>query len=138
MTRIVILGAGIGGSTAAFEIKHALGDKAEVTVVNRGDRFHFVPSNPWVAVRWREREAIEVELGPVMAKRRIGFRPEGARRVFPAENRVELTTGESLPYDYLVIATGPPPSTPSSRTPVRSWWAPCRARPASARPTSSP
>ncbi|MGZ5985286.1 MAG: NAD(P)/FAD-dependent oxidoreductase [Caulobacteraceae bacterium] len=107
VTRIVILGAGIGGSTAAFEIKHVLGDKAEVTVVNRGDTFHFVPSNPWVAVHWRDREAIEVKLGPVMAKRRIGFRPEGARRVVAAENRVELTTGESLPYDYLVIATGP-------------------------------
>jgi len=107
MTRIVILGAGIGGSTAAFEIKHGLGDRAEVVVVNHGDTFHFVPSNPWVAVHWREREAIEVKLGPVMAKRRIAFRAEGAKRVVPNENRLELTTGESLPYDYLVIATGP-------------------------------
>lgn len=31
MTRIVVLGPGIAGSMAAFEIKHVLGDKAEVT-----------------------------------------------------------------------------------------------------------
>jgi sulfide:quinone oxidoreductase len=107
MTRIVILGAGLGGSIAAFEIKAAVGARAEVVVVNQGDTFHFVPSNPWVAVHWRKRAAIEVKLGPVMARKGVGFRPEGARRVFPAENRIELNTGEALAYDYLVIATGP-------------------------------
>lgn len=106
-SQIVILGAGLGGAIAAFEIKDAVGDKADVSVVSQGDTFHFVPSNPWVAVRWRDREAIEVKLEPVFAKRRIGFRSCGARRVHPAENRLELTTGEALDYDYLVIATGP-------------------------------
>ncbi|MDE2356508.1 MAG: FAD-dependent oxidoreductase [Alphaproteobacteria bacterium] len=107
MTRIVVLGAGLGGSIAAFEIKQAVGANAEVVVVNQGDTFHFVPSNPWVAVHWRKRAAIEVKLGPVMAKRGIGLRPEGARRLHVNENRVELNGGESLTYDYLVIATGP-------------------------------
>ena len=104
---IAILGAGLGGAVAAFEIKAAVGSRAEVMVVSRGDTFHFVPSNPWVAVGWRSREAIEVALGPVMARKKIGFTPVGARRVHPAENRLELEDGESLFYDYLVIATGP-------------------------------
>jgi sulfide:quinone oxidoreductase len=104
---IAVLGAGLGGTIAAFEIKAAVGSRADVTVVNQGDVFHFVPSNPWVAVRWRTRDAIEVQLPPVMKKKGIGFTGVGARRVHPAENRIELNTGESLPYDYLVIATGP-------------------------------
>ncbi|MDP1630483.1 MAG: FAD-dependent oxidoreductase [Caulobacter sp.] len=104
---IVVLGAGLGGTVAAFEIKATVGDKADVTVVSLGDTFHFVPSNPWVAVHWRKREAIEVKLPPVMKKRGIGFTPVGAKRVHPAENRIELNDGESLAYDYLVIATGP-------------------------------
>ena len=104
---IAVLGAGLGGTIAAFEIKAAVGSKAEVVVVNQGDTFHFVPSNPWVAVRWRDRAAIEVELPPVMKKKGIGFMGVGARRVHPAENRLELNDGESLAYDYLVIATGP-------------------------------
>ena len=79
--RIVILGAGLGGAIAAFEVKDAVGDRAEVTVVSQGDTFHFVPSNPWVAVRWRKRDAIEVDLPPVFKKRGIGFTGAGAKRV---------------------------------------------------------
>ena len=104
---IVVLGAGLGGSVAAFEIKDAVGSQAEVMVVSQGDTFHFVPSNPWVAVGWRKREAIEVHLPPIMAKKKIGYSGVGAARVHPQENRLELQDGESLAYDYLVIATGP-------------------------------
>ena len=105
--RIVILGAGLGGAIAAFEIKQAVGDKAQVEVVSQGDTFHFVPSNPWVAVHWRKREAIEVKLPPVFQKKGIAFRGVGAAKVMPERNQLELTDGILLDYDYLVIATGP-------------------------------
>ncbi|WP_309604948.1 FAD-dependent oxidoreductase [Phenylobacterium sp.] len=106
-TKIVILGAGLGGAIAAFEVKLAVGDRAAVSVVSLGDTFHFVPSNPWVAVHWRKRGAIEVDLPPVFKKRGIGFSGVGAKRVSPAENRVELNDGQVVDYDYLIIATGP-------------------------------
>jgi len=106
-SRIVILGAGLGGAIAAFEIKDAVGDRAEVSVVSQGDTFHFVPSNPWVAVHWRKREAIEVNLPPVFRKKGVSFSGVGAKQVSPGENRIELNDGETLAYDYLVIATGP-------------------------------
>ncbi len=105
--RIVILGAGLGGAIAAFEIKAAVGDKADVSVVSQGDTFHFVPSNPWVAVHWRKREAIEVKLPPVFKKRGVAFTGVGAKRVSPGENKLELNDGTVVDYDYLVIATGP-------------------------------
>jgi sulfide:quinone oxidoreductase len=66
-----------------------------------------VPSNPWVAVHWREPQAIQVELAPVLARRKIGFVPIAAERIHPAENRIALRDGSALDYDYLVIATGP-------------------------------
>ncbi len=105
--RIVILGAGLGGAIAAFEIKAAVGDKAEVRVVSQGDTFSFVPSNPWVAVHWRKRAAIEVKLPPVLKKRGVAFTGVGAKRVSPAENQLQLNDGTTVDYDYLVIATGP-------------------------------
>lgn len=104
---IVVLGAGLGGSIAAFEIKDAVRDRARITVVNKGPSYSFVPSNPWVAVGWRDRDAIEVDLRPVMKKRGIDFLTCGASRVRPADNAVDLADGEALAYDYLVIATGP-------------------------------
>lgn len=105
--RIVILGAGLGGSIAAFEIKAEVGERADVLVVSRGETFHFVPSNPWVAVGWRTRKAIEVALGPVLAKRKVGFNGSGAERVEPGLNQLHLGDGSTVAYDYLVIATGP-------------------------------
>ncbi|MDE2436352.1 MAG: NAD(P)/FAD-dependent oxidoreductase [Sphingomonadales bacterium] len=107
MPQIVILGAGLGGTIAAYEIRDAVKGRANVTVVNDQEDYWFVPSNPWVAVRWREPDAIKVHLPPVMAKKGIGFTAIGAKRVHPGENRVELNDGTSLAYDYLVIATGP-------------------------------
>jgi sulfide:quinone oxidoreductase len=107
MATIIVLGAGLGGVIAAYEVKQQARGKDRVVLVSQGDTYHFVPSNPWVAVGWRKRKAIEVKLTGVMRRKRIEFRPEGAKRVHPGENRIELTTGESIPYDYLVIATGP-------------------------------
>ncbi len=104
---IVVLGAGLGGTIAAYEIQAATKGKAQVMVVNDSEDYWFVPSNPWVAVRWREPDAIKVHLPPVMAKKGIGFTSVGAKRVHPTENRIELNDGSSQPYDYLVIATGP-------------------------------
>ncbi len=70
-----------------------------MTVINKGDDYWFVPSNPWVAIR--------VHLPPVMAWHGIAYSGVGAAKVHPQENRVELLDGSSISYDYLVIATGP-------------------------------
>lgn len=107
LPQIIILGAGLGGTIAAYEIRDAVKGRAQVTVINDQDDYWFVPSNPWVAVKWREPDAIRVHLPPIMAKKGIGFTAAGAKKVHPQENRVELNDGTSLPYDYLVIATGP-------------------------------
>ncbi|QGM97171.1 NAD(P)/FAD-dependent oxidoreductase [Methylocystis parvus] len=108
MAHIVILGAGIGGVAAAIEIRDELSKKHhQVTVISDIPNFQFTPSNPWLAVNWRKPEELKVPLAPVFKKKGIGFTDLGAKRVHPQENRVELSNGESVSYDYLVIATGP-------------------------------
>lgn len=105
--KIVVLGAGLGGTIASYEIKGAVKDRAEVLTISDSETYSFIPSNPWVAVRWREPEAIQVHLPPVFAKKKIGFTAVGAKRLHAAEKRIELNDGTSVDYDYLVIATGP-------------------------------
>ena len=39
-----------------------------------------MPSNPWVAVGWRDREEIEVDLTDVMDRRGIALMTQGAAR----------------------------------------------------------
>ena len=107
MAHIVILGAGIGGMPMAFEMRESARPEDRITVISNVPNFHFVPSNPWVAVNWRTRQDIELPIDPILRKKNIDFIPVAAKRVHPAENRIELEDGRSIDYDYLVIATGP-------------------------------
>jgi sulfide:quinone oxidoreductase len=107
MAHIAILGAGLGGMPMAYEMQEQLRPGDRITVIGNGPNFHFVPSNPWVAVRWRARKDIEFPAAPYLAKKGIAYNPAGAKRVHPDRNQVELNDGTTLDYDYLVIATGP-------------------------------
>ncbi len=107
MARIVIIGAGIGGVSMAYEMREQARREDEVVVVSDSDTFHFVPSNPWVAVKWRKPEDIKVELKPYLNKKGIEFIHSALKSFHPAENRMVLENGTELTYDYVVIATGP-------------------------------
>jgi sulfide:quinone oxidoreductase len=107
MSHIVILGAGIGGMPMAYEMRELARPGDRITVVSNNPKFHFVPSNPWVAVNWRTRDDIEIDIGPALARKKIDFIGVGAKRVHPDRNQVELDDGRTLEYDFLVIATGP-------------------------------
>nr|ALD89086.1 sulfide-quinone reductase [Rhodovulum sulfidophilum] len=107
MAHVVVLGAGLGGSIMAYELQQQLRSEDRITVVTRDPTYHFVPSNPWVAVGWRTRSHISADLAPTMQRLGFAFRTVPATRLVLAENRVELADGTALDYDYLVVATGP-------------------------------
>ena len=92
---------------AAYELRAKLDHSHKVTVVNALDYFQFVPSNPWVAVGWREREGITMPIGPALARKGIDFIAQRVTRIDAEGNALELLDGTRLPYDYLVITTGP-------------------------------
>ncbi len=107
MAHIVIIGAGLGGMPMAYEMQHLARPDDRVTVVSNSPTFHFVPSNPWVAVNWRVRDDIEFPVAEYLQKKGIHFNAAGVKRVRPEESRLELGDGSFLDYDFLVIATGP-------------------------------
>ena len=75
MADIVIMGAGLSGALMAYEMKAQMRREDRLTVVTKDPLYHFVPSNPWVPVGWRKREALQVDQAPAFAKRGIAFRP---------------------------------------------------------------
>ncbi len=107
MATIVVLGGGIGGLSTAFELKDALGGGNEIILVSDQEHFEFTPSNPWVAVKWREPKAIRLKLPELLPKQGIRFINKAAKRVQPESHSLLLEDGENLVYDYLVIASGP-------------------------------
>jgi len=106
MERIVVIGGSFGGLTAAFELRRLLGKKAGITVLSDIDRFVFVPSLPWVSMGYRSARDITLPLEGILEPRGITFRHEEAKGVDAEASKV-LTSSGDIPYDYLVISTGP-------------------------------
>ena len=107
MAHIVIMGAGTGGMPAAYEMREVLGKAHKITVIHAMEYFQFVPSNPWVAVGWRERRDITFPIRPYLERKGIEFIASPVMKIDADNNTLALANGKSVGYDFLVIATGP-------------------------------
>ena len=111
MAHIVIIGAGVGGMPAAYELRSLLSKEHRITVVSAVDYFQFTPSNPWVAVGWRDRDSITLKIKPLLERKGIEFISKPVSKIEAEHNILILSGGtpeeQSLPYDYLIITTGP-------------------------------
>lgn len=105
-TEIVVVGGGIAGVPTAYQIKDELGEEAQVTVVSERPRFHFIPSNPWLALGWRHAEEISFDLAPLLDARGIDLQTQALQSVTPDRKQITLGDGSTLRYDYLILATG--------------------------------
>jgi sulfide:quinone oxidoreductase len=121
MSKIVILGAGIAGHTAAAHLRRKLSKKHEVLVVSPNRNYQWVPSNIWVGIGRMQVKDVIFPLEPLYAKKGIGykqakgvsFHPEGDATESKPYILVENVFGEAkgiqekVTYDYLINATGP-------------------------------
>lgn len=112
MAKIVIIGAGFAGNTAALYAKSKLGKNHEVTVINKFDYFSYVPSWVWVAVNRMKPEKTIFSLKDVYRKKKINFVHGTVTEVLVDDRQVKASpadgSGEQvIDYDYLIVATGP-------------------------------
>lgn len=121
MAKIVVLGAGISGHTAAAHLRRKLPRNHEVVVVSPSQYYQWVPSNIWVGIGKMTVDQVRFKLPPLYKRWGIGFEqakalelhPEGDSSGERAFVTVEYTDpahkGEKgrIEYDYLVNATGP-------------------------------
>jgi sulfide:quinone oxidoreductase len=107
MAHIAIIGAGVGGVPAAFELRKKLGKAHHVTLIGSSPHFEFTPSNPWIAVGWRKPEQVRVDLHDSLASKGVEWIPSPVTEIDAPANLLTLGDGRRLQYDYLVITTGP-------------------------------
>ena len=107
MARIVVMGAGLGGMSAAYELRGTLGKGHDIMLVGVGGRFGFTPSNPWLAVGWRSQDDITLPVADYVGRHGIAFNGSGVARIDAAADTVVAGDGSAIPYDYLLICTGP-------------------------------
>ena len=121
MSRVVVLGAGVAGHTAASFARKWLGKEHTVTVISPRDFYNWIPSNIWVGVGLMTPAAVTFPLAPVYERHGITFtlaravelHPEG-RGDDPAPFVVVESTApgeegrrQEIRYDFLINATGP-------------------------------
>jgi sulfide:quinone oxidoreductase len=107
MSHVVIIGAGTGGVPAAYELRARLPRTHKITLINERASFQFVPSNPWVAVGWRDAGDVSLDLAPHLAKKGIDFIAAAVETIDAKQSVLKLADGAAVEYDYLVITTGP-------------------------------
>ena len=121
MAKVVVLGAGISGHTAAAFLKKKLGKKHEVVVVSPSSYYQWIPSNIWVGIGQMTVDQVRFKLDKVYKKWNIDYKQAKAISVHPEGNSesekpfvtIEYVVGEqqgkteTVDYDFLVNATGP-------------------------------
>lgn len=119
--KLLILGAGVSGHTAALFAKKYLGDKIQITVLSPDPVYNWIPSNIWVGANQMKIEDVVFDLNPVYEKEQIHFILGKAISLFPEgrvdtllssvgyESTAEGSKGKILyeSFDYLINATGP-------------------------------
>jgi sulfide:quinone oxidoreductase len=103
--RIVILGAGTGGTLTANRLERVHGDAAEIVVVDRDDRHVYQPGLLFVPFGMADPEDIVRPRGAQLHDG-IEFRMAEVDRVETADNTVHLEGGDTIAYDVLVVASG--------------------------------
>jgi sulfide:quinone oxidoreductase len=121
MARLVVLGGGVAGHTAATFAAKWLGKEHEVVVVTPNSKWNWIPSNIWVGVGEMSKQDVTFDLDPVYKGAGITFKqakcisihPEGKEGADKGFVTIEHTSkseqgkSEELTYDYLINATGP-------------------------------
>ncbi|MDR0285293.1 MAG: NAD(P)/FAD-dependent oxidoreductase [Propionibacteriaceae bacterium] len=121
MARLVILGAGVAGHTAALHARRRLGKAHEVIVVAPNAQWNWIPSNIWVGVGKMPAEKVLFPLAPVYRRQGIEFHQALATEIHPeggdghdhsyvvVRSTAKGAEGreEAIEYDFLINATGP-------------------------------
>jgi sulfide:quinone oxidoreductase len=103
--RVVVLGGGVGGTLAANLLDKELRGDAAVTVVDGTGMHVYQPGFLYVALGqanalWLARDE------RTLLRKNVQLVIEQATKVDPENQTVALAHGGTLPYDYLVLATG--------------------------------
>ncbi|HXQ59264.1 MAG TPA: FAD/NAD(P)-binding oxidoreductase [Acidimicrobiales bacterium] len=103
--RIVVLGAGTGGTLAANRLRRVLDDDVQIVVVDQDDSHVYQPGLLFVPFGLTHLDEI-IRPRQRQLHRGIGYRQTAVDRVDLDTERVWLADGTALEYDVLVVATG--------------------------------
>jgi len=106
MKKLLILGAGTGGTIMANKLRKALNIKAwDITLVDKEKNHYYQPGFLFLPFgKYTEKDVIKPK--QILIHKGINLIQSGIERIYPELNSIKLEDETVLEYDYLIIATG--------------------------------
>jgi len=106
MKKVVIVGAGFAGLHIFYKIRHLIGKKIDVTVIDSRSHSLLKPSLPEVAFEGAPIAHSLVELKHTLEGKGATFIQDEVVNIDAKNNLLELKSGKNESYDYLMVALG--------------------------------
>lgn len=104
MTKVVIIGGGFGGMNAALSLKRA---PVDIVVIDRTNHHVFQPLLYQVATTALSINDIASPIREILKDQsNASVIMDCVERIDKAQQKIYMTSGESLTYDYLILAPG--------------------------------
>jgi NADPH-dependent 2,4-dienoyl-CoA reductase/sulfur reductase-like enzyme len=104
--RVVVIGGGFGGATAAKYVRWFSNYTIDVQLVEPNPRFVSTPLSNRVITGDLTLEALTLPYAPLAQRHGVTLIRDRATAIDPDQRRVRLAGGATLPYDKLVLAPG--------------------------------
>lgn len=106
MPHVVVIGAGLGGLPAAYELRHLLPRECTVTLISNETHFTFIPGLIQVALNLKPLAHMQLELEPLAQRHRLNAIAGTVTGLDVGSQQITVSGEKTIDFDYLLIATG--------------------------------
>ncbi|MEO1300077.1 MAG: FAD-dependent oxidoreductase, partial [Cyanobacteria bacterium J06636_16] len=106
MSSVVVIGAGLGGLPAAYELRHLLPRECKVTLISNEPKFTFIPGLIQVALDLKPLTHVQLDLATLAHRHGLSWVCGSVTAIDVANQRIAIANKDPIDYDYVLIATG--------------------------------
>ena len=106
MSNIVVIGAGLGGLPAAYELRHVLPREHTVTLISNEPNFTFIPGLIQVALNLKPLTHVQLDLKTLAQRHQLNLVLGPVTAINLSNKRITVADKTTIEYDYVIVATG--------------------------------
>ncbi|NER83719.1 MAG: FAD-dependent oxidoreductase, partial [Leptolyngbya sp. SIO1D8] len=106
MPNVAVIGAGLGGLPAAYELRHHLPRECTVTLISNESRFTFIPGLIQVALDLKPLSHVQLDLATLAQRHGLNWVCGAVTAIDLTSQRITVEGEQTVDYDYVLIATG--------------------------------